>query len=904
MANRYRNLIRSTAEYTQVYNSFRGVELNASSYTSSPTRLAYAENMYKDYDGDGADAIESIPGFRCFANYGEAVHALYYQRSLSGDEDYILVHVGSRLMRVPLSDIYTTDAVGEEIAELEDGESFGFEYGTHFYVMDSERILQISDSGEACVIGEDGSSPYVPTTYVSGEIYEQRNMLTDAFKEEYYVEDPTAYLFSSGNLKLTVTDPFSRYCAVKGVEDGFEGDLYVPAYANIAGVRYKVTTIASDAFAGNTSVTAVYVAEGISGIGDRAFSGCTAIEKIVTPPTLSHIGDSAFSGCAALTELYLGAGLISVGSSAVSGCPALTNINYALGEDELEKIDGASSIKIKDIIFDSVSEEIKISLPLHDRTVSISSVKVDGETVEYECTEDGEGRVEAVTLVFSGIPNATGIKVEIEGVLEEEGDDWSADMTTVSSQTPYQAIIKCRIAEVFDGRIFFSGNPDFPNTVFYTERVKQSHEGAIYVGRYNYFNDGVGAYKVKAILAVRDMLAVFKEGDDGSGSIFYHQKEGTDIDAIDTIYPVAYVHSGICSAGGAKSFLDDPVFLSTEGLMALNAESINYQRNVVCRSHNVNYAMLKENLSDASLCEWLGYLVVGVNGKMFLADSRATFTHPTGAREYEWFYASGIGCYVGDETVYRYSYDSYADAEAHPYLGGQTANYNGIYSATDDEGELYYYTKEDDTKYYVVATDERMNGDFTPATHFMSHGKHLFFSTDEGHVCVFNNDMRGVAPSIVADSPDYYEEDYMMNMGGRIHPIFYSFAGHSAQYAVKTALDDCGIPHLTKNTVGKSLVIKARSYNAFSMDCEVLTDCTDPEYIDSLPYHSNGFESFDFTAMPWAVSKYASTAMPEKKKGWIEKQVNLVASSYASPISVYSISYRYTLRGKIKNTVI
>ena len=64
MANRYRNLIYSTAEYTHSYGGFKGVELNAGSLISSTARLAYSQNMYKDYDGDGADVLESIPGFR------------------------------------------------------------------------------------------------------------------------------------------------------------------------------------------------------------------------------------------------------------------------------------------------------------------------------------------------------------------------------------------------------------------------------------------------------------------------------------------------------------------------------------------------------------------------------------------------------------------------------------------------------------------------------------------------------------------------------------------------------------------------------------------------------------------------------------------------------------------------
>ena len=115
MANRYRNLIYSTAEYTKVYNGFRGVELNGSSSITSSNRLAYAENVYKDYEGDGADVIESIPGYRCFAHYEEPVHSLFYMHSASGGEDCIVAHVGSRLIRHPLSDIFEEYMDGEVI---------------------------------------------------------------------------------------------------------------------------------------------------------------------------------------------------------------------------------------------------------------------------------------------------------------------------------------------------------------------------------------------------------------------------------------------------------------------------------------------------------------------------------------------------------------------------------------------------------------------------------------------------------------------------------------------------------------------------------------------------------------------------------------------------------------------
>ena len=902
MANRYRNLIYSTAEYTRMYRGFSGIELSGGSSTSSDSRLSYSKNMYKDYDGDGAEVIESIPGFRCFAQHGKTIHALYYQRSPSGGEDHIIAHVENKLIRHPVSDIHTENAKGEAIATIENTKSFGFEYGRYFYVMDTKKILQIDDKGVCRTIGDNDSHPYVPTTFISGEVYEQRNLLNRGFKEEFYVADPSAYFYSTKGLKFTITDPNLCYCAASGIGNVEDEAIYLPAYVNIAGVRHKVTSIEPEAFSGNTTITAVYVPEGVMTIGASAFSGCTALMTVVTPSTLTHIGDSAFSGCTRLKALYLGSGLASIGKSALSGCSVLTSVNYAMGAEEMAKIDVNGELGTRTVNYRTKYEEVKIALPFHDDVEGITTVTVNDTEVEYDMTDNGVSFLEVIVALPS-LKDATGIKVVVEGILQPLGSDWSADMTTLSDQTPYQAIIGCRIAEVFDGRIFFSGNPQFPNTVFYTERPKPGKDSALYVGRYNYFNDGVGSHKVKSLLAVRDMLAVFKEGDDGSGSIFYHKKEGVALGSIDTIYPVAYVHSGICAVGGALSFLDDPVFLTDEGLMALNRENINYQRNVVCRSHNVNYALLKEDLSKASLCEWLGYLVVGIGGKVFLADSRAIFSHPAGSREYEWFLLDDIGAYTGDSTVYRYSPDAYADAIVHPTLVGEAADSSTVYSQADGSGEIYYYVPVDGKKYRVVPTEEKAGGEFFPATVFISHGKRLFFATAGGHICVFNNDMCGVAPESVKSSEEYDEDVYLASMGNKLHPLFYSFAGHSPCYVVRTSLDDCGIPHLTKNTVKKSLVIKAKSPVGGAIDCKVATDTGEPKYVGSLPIGSLGFDNFDFDQPPWQVSDYTSYVLGEKEKKWIEKQITLSADGFASPISLYSISYRYVIKGKIKNNV-
>ena len=138
-------------------------------------------------------------------------------------------------------------------------------------------------------------------------------------------------------------------------------------------------------------------------------------------------------------------------------------------------------------------------------------------------------------------------------------------------------------------------------------------------------------------------------------------------------------------------------------------------------------------------------------------------------------------------------------------------------------------------------------------------------------------------------------------MADKLHPHFYSFAGHAPTYIIRTALDDCGIPHLTKSTVKKSLVIKAKSHTSYAIRCDVKSDEKDAVYVDSLPAASMGFDSFSFTATPWNTGRYSSVSLSENEKRWIEKQITLSSKSFESPIAIYSISYRYTIKGKIKN---
>ena len=88
--------IKAPRQYTRSYSDFVGVELGISGGTAPTRRLAYSENMYRDYGSEEANLIESIPGYRRLTTFDGAVHEIYGQRIGDG-LDCLLVHAGTGL---------------------------------------------------------------------------------------------------------------------------------------------------------------------------------------------------------------------------------------------------------------------------------------------------------------------------------------------------------------------------------------------------------------------------------------------------------------------------------------------------------------------------------------------------------------------------------------------------------------------------------------------------------------------------------------------------------------------------------------------------------------------------------------------------------------------------------------
>ncbi len=885
------------SEYTATYRDMLGVDFSTEGAGISTRRFAYAENMYRDYEGGGAALTESIPGFRKILETGKRINGIYSRHSANSGV-HIVIHAGDSLYTLPLSEL---DSAGElsPIFTAVDEKSHARAFGSTLYVFDSAGIIAVSDEGAVRASDEGELAPYVPTTYLNGREFEQRNLLTPKFSERTFIGSCSEYGHGTRGFSyeiLSEADGFAKLTSGGGAS----GVIYVPSLVKINGTHYTVSEIGAGAFRENTAITEVHISEGVRVIGKQAFADCSSLLRVFTPDSIEEICTSAFENCVNLEKFHLGGGMKRYGAKVFLGCEKLSELEYAMNLTAYAEIENQSENLNFTVLLNKSNLTRAVEIPIHTPTECVSRVTLDGADIAYALIHDGT-LAEAVVIETDDKYTLEGHELEIFGLVcdrDPRSSPTVPDFLLDCDIGAREAIIGCRVSESFDGRIFLSGNPALPNAVFWAQRDSTGRVNPLYFGALNYFTDGVGGYTVTSLLAASNMLAVFKSGDDGCGSIFYHTAQDTESDITPRIYPVAYVHSGLYSNGPSISFFDDPLFVSPKGVCSLEKQSINLERSIVCRSHNVNARLLREKASKIRLAEWCGYLVVLAEGRVYLADSRATFTHATGGVEYEWYYLEGVGTYKNDRPVYAYASVAHEGFECRG--GREKIDSSGVYSTTVGEDTVYYLPTEDGKKIELTRTGEMTGGDFSAATELLTVSGYLIFGTASGDVCVFNNDKRGVPPERIRSLPDFDAAEYESRMGRRIHTDYYSFANHAPRYALITAFDNCGLPNLTKSTVKNSFAVKCRAFTSSNLICEVGTDKDGYSETASFPAGELDFSSLDFSTLSANTSGSFTVPIAERERGWVEKQIAFYSDEYSSPFGIYSISYRFTLKGNVK----
>lgn len=231
-----------------------------------------------------------------------------------------------------------------------------------------------------------------------------------------------------------------------------------------------------------------------------------------------------------------------------------------------------------------------------------------------------------------------------------------------------ERIERCTLLQVFDNRVFFSGNPDYPNVVWHS-----SLNDPAYCSDLDYYKEGMDLAQVKGLVAGNNALWVFKEPSQANTTVFYHTP------TIDSEYGKIYpsVHSSISDGciGKAINFKDDIVFFGSQGMEAIDGD-VTTEQVISHRSTMTDGKLTAEaEYEEMLLEEWEGYLFVFVGNKAYLADSRALFTNEDHV-EYEWFYWE-----LPKKVTCTMVYDGIL------YLGTE----DGIYTLTDTTGAVTSY---------------------------------------------------------------------------------------------------------------------------------------------------------------------------------------------------------------------
>lgn len=323
----------------------------------------------------------------------------------------------------------------------------------------------------------------------------------------------------------------------------------------------------------------------------------------------------------------------------------------------------------------------------------------DGETKVFKLDTENIDSNYVVTAQINGLTYTQGIDLTVDVVNGTvtfnvappapltDGQHNIEILFSKTVQGYRDRINKCTLLTVFDNRVFFSGNQDYPNAVFHS-----SVDDPRYVSDLDYYNEGTDLSPVKALVPSNNALWVFKEPSQANTTVFYHNP------VIDSTYGKIYpsTHSSIstgCVATGIN-FNDDIVFFSDRGMEAISGD-ITTEQVLSHRSSLVDGSLLKEtNYKNMLLAEWEGYLLVIIGNKVYLADSRQRFQDVY--VEYEWYY-----------WELSKSITSVSTKNGVLYLCGD----GKIYSLTKTNGEInsYWTTKNDDFKYpqYQKTTNKR-----------------------------------------------------------------------------------------------------------------------------------------------------------------------------------------------------
>jgi len=283
-----------------------------------------------------------------------------------------------------------------------------------------------------------------------------------------------------------------------------------------------------------------------------------------------------------------------------------------------------------------------------------NAFQTDGESVTFTLDSDVDGTGDVTCWVW-------GEETQDFTVDRENGtvtftaapaapDAGSADGLVV--QFPHTVegytdrIDKCTILSTYgvgtNDRMVLSGNPETPNRDWISGLGDPS-----YIPDLSYSTVGSEGTAILGYCRVGSSQGIVKE-DNGRDSTVFLRTAGVNSDG-NAVFPLQQAIAGVgsVSAGSFASLLDDPLFLSRNGIMAIASNAITSEKLCQGRSFYINNRLTEEkDLAEAEAVVWNGmYLLALPNGHVYVLDGRQSKSYKSaslGDFVYECYYWESV----------------------------------------------------------------------------------------------------------------------------------------------------------------------------------------------------------------------------------------------------------------------
>lgn len=222
-----------------------------------------------------------------------------------------------------------------------------------------------------------------------------------------------------------------------------------------------------------------------------------------------------------------------------------------------------------------------------------------------------------------------------------------------------QIIEKCTFAAVYENRLFVGGNPDYPNTDFYSELNDGTYFADVnYTGICQNSESpkkedvenrkknsvGTGGNKIIGYSYVGNYLAIHKDGKGNGASVYLRSSTMTEAGMI---FPVIEGINGEIALNPhtMTQFVDDPLFLTKNGVFSIAQADITSARCIQSRSTRVNQKLIYEDsLEEAVSTSFDGKYLLFINENVYVADAtqKTYIRNISNAFEYEWYFWDNV----------------------------------------------------------------------------------------------------------------------------------------------------------------------------------------------------------------------------------------------------------------------